>query len=166
MSSNTSQRHYLCTRTHTQTHINPYRNTHRKFSILLQFVLTWSSVFTLLFNANNIPTVHSHLLHSYDQAVGLWSLILCRRDYVLLESMVFPPTQLEDEQQLQLQTQDKNVPSITNKKQLTKQKRLECQLCLNPDGTFVLHPPSPFDLQTTNANAVQRLSLKGFWKLR
>ena len=43
---------------------------------------------------------------------------------------------------------------------------MECQLCLNPDGTFVLHPPSPFDLQTTNANAVQRLLLKGFWKLR
>jgi len=187
MSSNTNHHQRLFPHTHTRRRRRrvPHTSTYRHSS--QWFVLTWSFVLIVLFIATNIPSVHSNLLHPYDQAVGLWSLTLRRRDRVLLESMVFPPLQLtagkealdsvtsdtqhnDDNatppQQQQQQQQQLNVPSRIKKRKTSQQKHLECQLRLNPDGTFILHPPPSLDLQTTDASTIQRLPLKGCWKMQ
>jgi len=135
-----------------------------------------------LLSAIIVTSVHSHLLHPYDQAVGLWNLTLCRRDRALLESMVFPPLPLNGENTLDSDALDVDqtdaaaaddaaeekgaVSSIIEIRRPRRQKRLECELRLNSDGTFVLSPPSSLDRRGIDSNVGKRVPLEGCWKLR
>lgn len=119
--------------------------------------------FLLLLSSN---VVSAQLLHPLDLVIGRWGVNLHRKDVQLLESMVFPPN---ISSQSTISNTDFHANNNFKSTKLKRRKRkLKCDLFLNADGTFVLHPPS--DLRDTNLNTesnhIQHLPLKGRWDMR
>jgi len=134
-------------------------------------------LYFFVFLSTSCILVHSRLLHPHDQAVGLWNLTLFRRDRILLESMVFPPlsacekakgidvAKSEEEEESDIlmgKDHEERREKLRSTLKKARQKRLECELLLKTDGTFILSPPCSLN----GFGSVKRVPLEGRWKIR
>ena len=119
---------------------------------------------SLLFNVLSTVMVHAQLLHPLDLVLGRWNVNLSRKDRKLFESMIFPPD-------VRAKTTSSVDDSIKKDLEPTLQRykrRLQCELILETDGTFVLNPPSEPQRNSDEIESTQtnRLPLRGNWMLR
>ncbi len=118
------------------------------------------ALIVLLSSSTSRTTVHGQLLHPLDLVIGKWNVDLSRRDRRLLKTIVFPPH--IDERML------KSVPQQSRRRRRQHQRRLQCELLLKEDGTFVLNPPSELCQNSYDGEKLEinRLPLKGLWNLK
>jgi hypothetical protein len=132
----------------------------------------------------HIMLVDAQLLHPLDHVIGKWNVNLCRKDRKLFESMIFPPRPYEyveasdDENDYIDDVEDVSASTNIGNNDLKaatsitlqgNQRRFQCELILEEDGTFVLNPPTESEddsKSTTNQMNNNRLPLKGNWNLR
>lgn len=120
-----------------------------------------SLIFVICLLTTLTANVHAQLLHPIDLVVGRWGMNLHRKDQCLMESIVFPPL-------TSMLSDSDSVTARNTKKQKRWTSFSQCDLVLDEDGTFELHPPP--ELCETNINGkfhrVERQPLKGRWNLK
>ena len=132
---------------------------------------------TILFLTKCNIMIDAQLLHPLDLVIGQWGVKLHRKDVRLLESILFPPmlcsslsSSKQDEGLQNSNSNRRNNYYNNNGNTLLKRRKrlLNCNLVLNGDGKFILHPPS--DLCTSKYNGkifnIERQPLKGRWKVK
>ncbi len=105
----------------------------------------------------------AQLLHPLEHVVGSWNVNLSQRSEKLFNSIVFPPqscSALLNEQSIQTTVRPRG----------RRRRALNCELILEPNGKFILNPPSNseniFERNDGVISKASRLPLKGYWKLK
>ena len=93
-------------------------------------------------------SVNCYLLNAYEQAIGQWDLTLIRKEKKeLMDSILFPPF-ITNNTTSNVRTKDK--------------KKLDCQLCLEKDGSFTLSLKN----NENSSSSMNNMPLQGKWKLQ
>ncbi len=118
-----------------------------------------------------ISHASAQLLHPSDMAVGRWKVSLHRRDRSLIESMIFPRIG-GIERRSNVDRREKNEKHLQvdlSPPPVKFSRRLDCELILDADGSFVLTPLHFIAKQKKNKETGYTEStyapLRGKWKV-